>query len=467
MQKPVAIFISSLYVIFILSSNSVNLAYSQSNLATPLPNMGQNRPVSNIHDPTLFIVLNDNTGQVQNGDFILSIVNNGIITQTPTFPPNINVQLNSGTYSVEVSRAATAPNRFSVSRSPDCSSATAGEIGDQSRTCTLTVNFGSLTPERQAFDVSGGGVTSRSGLAENDTQHLIPERQGSIVVERRDELFQSCKAATVTNGNTDVNGAFNSIIPSSALYTIEGTANIGKIANTLKSGGPITFQFQGDLIAADNVQLSTSNPVLTGSIQSGEDPFPIKQTPFKTSKITTDCKFYTLVKPNAQDNIGKFAPNGQEKIKTIGEIKKNNKNVPVKSPPIKPFVLLGGEKLRSSTFINTLAVNPPFRACGPVVDDVPGGQVARYTIKGTPQLSSISFSGTHTLSLRIYVDLVPVADDLARIVNTNNVVAKVVLVADPGKSNAKVINIPATEISTDCLGVGFSTNPVVKFPQNN
>jgi hypothetical protein len=457
MNKTTIIFISFLYVIFILLNNSFAPAYSQqitsNNMIMPLPNLSANHSILGNQDPPLSIRLRDNTGQVQPGDFTVDVRNNGIIVETFPFPPDKTVQLNQGSYSVEV-REARLINRFVVNPSLDCS----GQIVDQLKTCILTVNSASLRSELQSLRIAGGGTTSSSGGNESSSQHLLPERQANIVVEKRDELFEPCRAATVTPVN---GGTATPIVPSSALYTIEGTADIGKIANGLKNDEPITFDIKGDLFQNDNVGVSISNPTLIASIQTGEDPFPIKLTPFKINKITTDCKFYTVVKPNAQDSTGRLAPKGEEKIKTIGDIDKNNKNIHVKSPPIPPFVLRSDGGKVTSNVVNTLAVDPPFRACRPVVDGDDGGKVATYILRGTPEISKISFSGKHILSVRIFVDLVPDFDDLAKIVNTNTNVVRVELVADPGKSNAQVIDFPVTEISTDCLGVGFSTNPVV------
>ena len=162
------------------------------------------------------------------------------------------------------------------------------------------------------------------------------------------------------------------------------------MTNGLMTGDPITFQIRGDLVDNSYPRLSLSNPPLIDSIQSGEDPFPIKQTPFKTTKITTDCKFYTLVRPDAEDKTGRFAPKGLEAFKSIGILDKNlvknndkdDNRTPAKTETIKPSVLLGGDKL-TSRFGNNVAVNPPFRSCGAEVGD-DGGQIATYIVRGIP-----------------------------------------------------------------------------------
>lgn len=112
----------------------------------------------------LSIVLNDLTaGQVQNCDFTITVKNNGLFIESFLFPPNFNVPLSPGTYSVDVAANPNADSSFKVIKGSNCSSDTSGPISPN-RTCLLYI-----TPGQQL--ITGGG------LGENTS--VIPERNAS------------------------------------------------------------------------------------------------------------------------------------------------------------------------------------------------------------------------------------------------------------------------------------------------
>ena len=299
-----------------------------------------------------------------------------------------------------------------------------------------------------------------------------------------DSPLNSCAATQVNNDLTSTGQLIGSNIltgndlfltPSSATYSIRGSASIGKIVNSLKNpNDDFTIQIFADFNRDDMITLAMADPPLAGRILIGTDLKPIDTIPYNIKDIRTSCDFITLIKPNSNSILtGKapIYPNDKKSSPSVSLDKLGQIN----QPATKNELLVGGGGANGAFVVNpnnpgeivqSIVVNPPFRSCAKNVGSTSVGgvdaQLGRYDIRGSaPDLKKLDMGGKHTVEVRMVSDLVISPRDLAEIIKNNNSFVKISLWIDPGTSSAKDIPFTIEEISSHCQSVGFTSNPQI------
>jgi hypothetical protein len=435
----------------ITSNNQVISTGSSSQVSS---GTSESAPVGTTHLIVFKHVPNNNLFSAQ--DFMITVNSPGATATFPGSEQGTDVIVNPGTISVsETNNRGIVPNTVD-----GCSGLTLNPGDTQECTISNTISGASAQSEASpiiALQPKGGPTTT--------TQKVPVSESAPITPNHSDPPFEVCKTSQQVNGTSKVPSSYL-IAPSSATYVIEGSTSISKLLRIFNNNNNNLLTFEISAIVGNNPDLSLarSNPPFLGKIVEGTPPLYIKTVPFNIHKVQTFCKFITLIKP-----IGTGQKNGITPLGEIGQIKENSNPPPTPTlnlltainsavrVPGRLFDLASGDTRIDAGNPNTFLINPPFRVCKNSVDDT--ADIAKYIISGKPDLHNLNnLRGTHTLAIFMTSDVLITPIDKAQIINNNNPAVKIQLVVDPGTASAQAIDFPINEISTNCVGVGFTDN---------
>ena len=240
------------------------------------------------------------------------------------------VDLDAGTYQVSIA----GPE---IPRSTqECS----GNISPtETKHCIIDILLGEATSEggsltRDTFTIEGDTGSQQNTLT-SDRQTVTAETESaSVFVSTPDSLpFKTCESAKA-NDNNVLRAA------SSAQYTVNGKSSLGKLGEILNNENTdeFTIKLMQDLNDNDGITLDFADPIFTGVMIVGQEPYKVRQVDFTIDKIDTKCNFVTLIQP--------VVPQNPEKdITPLGDIGQNKFNDKV-TPPLPPKsneLLTGGQ----------------------------------------------------------------------------------------------------------------------------
>jgi hypothetical protein len=413
----------------------------------------------------LTLILQTN-GQVNNNDFGVVVINNQD-TKGPFTPPGNNIiNLQAGAFNVRVNQISTGQDvtfTSGVTLSGDCS----GTV-QVTMQCTVLITSSVSGGTESSFVSPGnavGGAETNTGASESAIGPGI-----TAATAPNTTPIRACKVSNSQIDNGNGGTETQTITPTSATYDLTGRMSFSSLKKILTDtdSDQVIFEITYDLNSNDPALLSATDNLFRGLIYSRPTPFNDDSTFFSIDSVTTQCKFLTLQSKPTVPVTKTNNPAGQKGV-PLGVLTKsgddNVKNIPKEQAASEKHIFTqninpDAFNVGDSKNIAISAINPPFRDCSGLVDKET--HAAKYFIRGDIQRNEISnLEHTHTVDLKLVVDTNQVEQDQAFLINNNNQFIKVNLVVDPDSEDPKILSFKPSEISTSCLGIGFSESPLI------